>query len=276
MAPTLRDTMECATRAVTAHELDWISLVPHRTKLKLCYAYPYLLLDGFEDHISRPNSVASRAYFASRDTSMHNSNPGSPSNLSGGYLQSPPSVSIEDLKRSETIAEACLRYLIDSSKLPSNDQSMHQCPPDNQILREVRQGTWISHYRFAESFSDSLVGLLDEYLQIWVLDGFNSDISSQVGNCQSFKRVRSPLHFCAALGCERLGNLYLQMGYSPNLIVNGQTPLHLAAAGGHLGIIMLLIGRGANIEARTVATGRTALLLAAFRGHGKTIKTITN
>jgi hypothetical protein len=247
----------------------------YRTKLKFPYAYPYLLLDGFEDHISRPNNVASRGYFAGRDASMHNSNPGSPftkRNPNGNYLQSPPSVSIEDLKRSEMIAEACLRYLIDSSKLPCNDQSAHQCPPDDQILREIRQGTWIFHYRFAESFSDSLVGLLDEYLQIWVLDEFKSEIPSQAGNCQSFKWVRSPLHFCAAFGCERLGNMYLQMGYNPNLIAHGQTPLHLAAAGGQLTMIKLLLGKCANIEARTVATGRTALLLAAFRGHGEAVK----
>jgi hypothetical protein len=222
--------------------------------------YLDLLLSGFEDHVSRPNHVASHGYFSRRDGPLQT-------------FQILPPASTESLQRSEKIAEDSLRYLIASSQPPSTGQPTYPCLPNDQILREIRQGTWIVHYRFAEAYSDILVGLLDEYLQIWELDGYKLDVSSLAANFQPFKFVRSPLHFCAAFGCERLGQVYLQMGYNPNLIAHpgGQSPLHLAAAAGHLGMVKLFLGRGANIETRTVTTGRTALLLAAFRGQGAAV-----
>ncbi len=49
--------------------------------------------------------------------------------------------------------------------------------------------------------------------------------------------------------------------------VNGQPLLYKAAKAGHADIVVLLLDRGAEIDAKTKATGRTALSQAAFSGH---------
>ncbi|KAH6603651.1 hypothetical protein Trco_008426 [Trichoderma cornu-damae] len=53
---------------------------------------------------------------------------------------------------------------------------------------------------------------------------------------------------------------------SPEGHVGGQFPLHLAARGGYIGIIGLLVGRGARLDAKDTC-GRTALHYAAEAGH---------
>ena len=47
---------------------------------------------------------------------------------------------------------------------------------------------------------------------------------------------------------------------------NGETPLHRAAAGGHMDIVKLLVASGADVNAKT-NRGGTPLHSAAFNGH---------
>jgi ankyrin repeat protein len=81
--------------------------------------------------------------------------------------------------------------------------------------------------------------------------------------------LRSPLHFCSAVGFDISTRAYLEMGYNPNVLAqpSGQTALHLAAAGGQLDTIKLLLDWGADLEFPTFTTGRTPLHIAAFRGR---------
>jgi hypothetical protein len=60
------------------------------------------------------------------------------------------------------------------------------------------------------------------------------------------------------------------MGKNPNILAypDGQTALHVASDGGHIGMIEKLLGRDADIEKTTFHTGSTALHMAAARGHG--------
>jgi len=51
---------------------------------------------------------------------------------------------------------------------------------------------------------------------------------------------------------------------------NGMTPLHMAAAAGHVGAVEILLGRRADISAR--GTGRTPLHLAAKSGHAAVVE----
>lgn len=53
---------------------------------------------------------------------------------------------------------------------------------------------------------------------------------------------------------------------SPESHLGGQFPLHLAARGGYIGIMSLLLSRGARIDAKDTC-GRTALHYAADAGH---------
>jgi hypothetical protein len=176
--------------------------------------------------------------------------------------------SIESLRRSEKIAEDCLRYL---NGLDLSDIDVEQ------TTSEIRKGTWIGDYRFAEAFSDKLAGLLDKYLQIWLsvsLKEHHKEHKSPDRSFGSSEFVRSPLQFCAAFGFGCLGKAFLQMGYNPNLIAypSGQSPLHLSSAGGYCEFNRILLARGADLEARTATTGRTPLQIAAFRGRGEVVR----
>ena len=66
-----------------------------------------------------------------------------------------------------------------------------------------------------------------------------------------------------------LARVYLEMSYNPNALAQpgGQTALHMAAAGAQLPMVRLLLAWDADIEAKTASTRRTALQIAAFRGH---------
>ena len=52
--------------------------------------------------------------------------------------------------------------------------------------------------------------------------------------------------------------------------MNGQTPLHAAAAGGHVAIVVRLLAAGADPAPRDPA-GRTPLHLAAKLGHAAVV-----
>lgn len=58
--------------------------------------------------------------------------------------------------------------------------------------------------------------------------------------------------------------------------VGGSTPLHLAADGGHLSTVLLLLERNADPEVRTFAEQRTALHLAAEAGHSEVVRELLN
>ena len=52
----------------------------------------------------------------------------------------------------------------------------------------------------------------------------------------------------------------------------GYTPLLIAAEQGHLETLNVLLGRGADTEAALTRTKDTALLLAAYGGHGSLVR----
>jgi hypothetical protein len=203
----------------------------------------------------------------------------SPSNLRQSFETRQRDLPVDiaqSLQRSAETAELSLRVLNRLEQTTSSLQWTSQSQQEDHILLEIRRGSWLGHYRYSETFSDRLAGLLDTYLQNWERDGLNERSESQTPQYNSFPYPRSSLHFCAAFGCEGLASVYLQMGQNPNLLArpSGQCPLHLAAAGGHIKIVKMLLDRGADIEARTAATGRTALQIAAFRGRGPVVRVL--
>ncbi|MEZ5477105.1 MAG: ankyrin repeat domain-containing protein [Thiolinea sp.] len=81
---------------------------------------------------------------------------------------------------------------------------------------------------------------------------------------------RSRIHNMAAQGSYGFVRNCLNIGTSPNIREGNQwTPLHSAARHGHLGIVKMLLQRGAHIDAAD-NTGRTALD-QAYIGHHQNV-----
>ena len=87
---------------------------------------------------------------------------------------------------------------------------------------------------------------------------------------------QTPVHLASAGGWLDLVRLLLSRGGDPSLRTPGAgTPLHQAARFGHLGVLSLLILRGCPVN-ETDEYGRSALHLAYENGHRKAIDLLEN
>ena len=78
----------------------------------------------------------------------------------------------------------------------------------------------------------------------------------------------SSLHVAVAEGRLEFISALLRFGASPNVLSpEFGTPLHVAAARNHCKCARVLIDAGADVNAQTVDTGETPLMLAARKGH---------
>ncbi|MDH3377909.1 MAG: ankyrin repeat domain-containing protein, partial [Gammaproteobacteria bacterium] len=72
----------------------------------------------------------------------------------------------------------------------------------------------------------------------------------------------------ASLGLDRLAAELIARGADPNhASKHGQTPLMLAARGGHIATLRLLLKSGAEVNTGAETTGNTALMFAANLGY---------
>lgn len=84
---------------------------------------------------------------------------------------------------------------------------------------------------------------------------------------------RAALHMAAAGGCIKVVEMLLNRGAKLSLGNRfNETPLHLAAERGHAPIVHLLMSRGADMRLMTKHTRMNPLMLAAQSGHAASIK----
>jgi hypothetical protein len=91
---------------------------------------------------------------------------------------------------------------------------------------------------------------------------------------QSETAIARPFHVPREIGSgvllERFKRLAPQISEKATIkddVVKAPIPLILAARGGHLGQVKLLLERGADVNARDKETETTALMVAAQQGH---------
>ena len=81
-------------------------------------------------------------------------------------------------------------------------------------------------------------------------------------NAKSEKHGYTPLHFAAMRGRKEIGKLLIGEGADVNAKLKGGggwTPLHFAAAFGHKEIVELLIANGADVNVKSFKRGVTPL-----------------
>ena len=134
---------------------------------------------------------------------------------------------------------------------------------------------WSFHYGLAESHSKILVGALHRSLTI-SLHNDCEDISLPAP--ARLGQIRTTILCIAAhYGFVSLTRVSLEMGVNQNGSCDScETPLALAAAGGHSKVVELLIQRRASMAASNLNYGETALHLAAANGSQETVKVLLN
>ncbi|EKX49720.1 hypothetical protein GUITHDRAFT_60431, partial [Guillardia theta CCMP2712] len=82
---------------------------------------------------------------------------------------------------------------------------------------------------------------------------------------------QTPLHVAASMGSEEICSVMLSFQANVNAVdVHGETPLHKAAAQGHVGIVRMLLEEGADCMANSKQ--QTPLHKAAQRGHSGIVR----
>ena len=172
-----------------------------------------------------------------------------------------------------SLARTCLMLMPPDEDKDSRFPSRPQHVEPSSSIKSYASTNWSFHYGLAESHSKVLVGTLHHSLTM-SLHNDCEDISlpeaarlGQIGT--------TILGIAAHYGFASLTRVSLEMGVNQNGSCSScETPLALAAAGGHSKVVALLIQRGASTAAANSSRGEAALHLAAARGSLETVKAL--
>ena len=164
----------------------------------------------------------------------------------------------------EYLAQVCLQYLLDQDKIQlllfESSGQMELTKTRNSFL-DYAAKSWFVHYRIAETRSMYLPSMLQHCLikVQWEADPDHEGYRSKTSRIFAL---------CAQHGFAKLGQVCIDKGADVNEICHQrhETPLQAAAANGHLDFVALLISRGTQINAFS-ELGLAPLHLAAFKGH---------
>jgi ankyrin repeat protein len=164
------------------------------------------------------------------------------------------------------LARACLGVLLQLDVDRNNTR--------RSLLAQYAAAYWVGHAQFENISSD--IQHVMEYLfdrnrphfKAWLL---LSDIDSDGYRSSSIPRT-TPLYYAALCGFRDVAE-HLLDAYPQDANTRGgkhKTPLHAAAAEGHLNVAMLLLERGADMKSLD-SFGRTPLHLASCCGYAKVV-----
>ncbi|MCJ1225030.1 hypothetical protein MMC12_001679 [Toensbergia leucococca] len=180
---------------------------------------------------------------------------------------------VEISQAHEYLAQICLQHLFDQKNMhfPVPDLHGHwprvKTPGEKYRFLDYASTYWCEHYRFSETHSTYLPGMLYYCLQkkAWEVETGCPNSPSATSPLYAFIRT---FRACTQMGFAAMGQIYLEMGVEVNEIYCSHqgTPLHIAVANGHLDIARLLIKNGACVNAATPELGKTPLHLACSQG----------
>ena len=170
------------------------------------------------------------------------------------------------------LARTCLMLMTPekdkgSSLLPSWSREVERA----SSMKNYAFANWSFHYGLAHSRTNRLVGVLHDSLTIALHHDCEELSLPETGWLDQIETTI--LRIAAHYGFPSLTRMSLEMGANQNGSCNlCETPLALAAAGGHSKVVSTLIQRGASTAANYLSGGETALHLAAAYGSQETAK----
>ena len=171
------------------------------------------------------------------------------------------------------LARTCLRLIAPEEDRDSPLSLRPQKVGRTASMKNYASTNWSFHYGLAESHSKTLVGALHSSLTR-ILHNDCEEISLH-GAARLHQIGTTILCIAAHHGFESLTQVSLEMGVNQNGSCNScETPLALAAAGGHSKVVARLIQRGASRAASNSRSRQTALHLAAANGSQETVRVL--
>ena len=141
-------------------------------------------------------------------------------------------------------------------------------------MKDYASTNWFFHYGFVETHSKKLVSALHRSLTITLNHDCQEFSLHAMG--RPYQIETTTLRIAAYYGFVSLTQVSLEMGVNPNCDRCNicDSPLALAAAGGHYKTVALLLQRGASTAASIDGCGETALHLASAYGSQETAKVL--
>ncbi|ORY56968.1 uncharacterized protein BCR38DRAFT_414280 [Pseudomassariella vexata] len=183
------------------------------------------------------------------------------------------------------IAQACIRYLCAKpmSTGPAKDVVDLRKRLDDMPFLEYASHNWGGHITdqtTEDTLSSLILLLLDNEDIRWssfqALQ-FDANISNATVGADIFASIphgQAAIHVSAYWGLPFVTKSLLKMGHLSSPRDSEEwTPLHWAAANGHVNVVAVLVEAGAELNA-TDSEGWTPLFWASFRGHISTAETL--
>ena len=176
--------------------------------------------------------------------------------------------------RNEVIA---YEALIEKMKL--NDQfQAYEIILLNARIQECKER--LNYFHVPQKYKDKFESIKSQLeFQVIKLElrGLNNCLTKKTDVHVKDKEGHTPLHKAAEKGCWQEAQCFLKIK-GGNIEANTsahQTPLHFAAAYGHLSVVQYLQNEGANMEAKN-ESGSTPLHLAALNGYLSVVQYLKN
>lgn len=174
------------------------------------------------------------------------------------------------------IAKVCLAYLMFLGGL--KPCMVNPRPWAGFPFAQYSARYWMSHARFSETDKDIQERALNLFQHRYAYEAWSSLLflgRPSGGEPLDPLWMETSLHYASFAGLRNTAMLLLDRGADVNAqgFCHGSdgSALHAASGEGHLNVVRLLLDRGANVNAQ-YSHGRTALHVASFQGHLKIVQ----